>query len=197
MVSFTSLLLAATAAFTSAHVSCNPPTAPANGYFVTTIRIPHSFPNAITTNISVALPKNVTSFKPQLVSGWKVDLTYADADKTSLTGVTWYGGELPDALYADFGLQMKLPDVPVGTVFYFPITQTTNNGTLNWTSIPDANGNLPDPSHPSPKVTIVAAATTASTNSSSSTPVPAKSSSNAALTTSAVVLTDSLSCKIL
>ncbi|OQR93284.1 hypothetical protein ACHHYP_02736 [Achlya hypogyna] len=160
MVSLSTLLLAAVATFASAHVSCNPPTAPANGYFTTIVRVPHSYPNATTTNVTVQLAPNVTSVKPQLVAGWKVDLTYAAADATKLEAITWYGGELPDALYGDFGLQMKLPNAPVGTVFYFPVTQATSNGTIAWTSIPDANGNLSDPAHPAPKVTIVNATTT-------------------------------------
>ncbi|KDO29136.1 hypothetical protein SPRG_05379 [Saprolegnia parasitica CBS 223.65] len=181
MVSTTSFLALSLASLASAHVSCNPPTAPANGYFATTIRVPHSYPGAITTNVSVQIPDKVTSVKPQLVGGWKVELGYSDATNKTLSTVTWYGGELPDALYADFGLQMKLPNASVGTFFYFPTTQMTSNGSLAWTSVPDANGNLSDPAHPAPKVTIVAATTA----SAAVTPAPAATKSNSATLTAA------------
>ncbi|EQC29075.1 hypothetical protein SDRG_13234 [Saprolegnia diclina VS20] len=181
MVSLTSFLTLSLATLASAHVTCNPPTAPANGYFVTSIRVPHSYPGAVTTNVSVQIPDKVTSVKPQLVGGWKVELGYTDATNKTLSTVTWYGGELPDSLYADFGLQMKLPNASVGTFFYFPVTQMTSNGSLAWTSVPDAKGNLTDPAHPAPKVTIVAATTA----SAEATPAPAAAKSSSATMTAA------------
>ncbi|ETV75378.1 hypothetical protein H257_10230 [Aphanomyces astaci] len=190
--------LAALAASASAHVSLNPAVAAPNAYFVTIVRVPHSFPGAVTKNVSVDIPVGVASVKPQQVGGWKVATTTKTVNGTDVVSkVTWYDGSLPDELYQDFGLQFKVGDLPLNTTLYFPVTQeTTPNGTLAWTSVPDDAGKLADAAHPAPKLTIQnATATTAAgapgaaSNSSNATPAPGKSSTiTAAMSASVVAL---------
>ncbi|KAF0698303.1 Aste57867_11067 [Aphanomyces stellatus] len=150
--------VAALAASASAHISLNPAVSPANSYFVPVLRVPHSYPGANTTNITVTIPTDkVSSVKPQQVDEWKVAFEYETINGTkAVSKVTWYGGSLPNSQYQDFGMNLKLMDLPVGTVIYFPTTQVSDNGTLAWVGVPDAAGKL-SASEPAPKITIVKA----------------------------------------
>ncbi|RHY94241.1 hypothetical protein DYB37_000828 [Aphanomyces astaci] len=143
----------------SGHATLNPPVGAPNAYLVTSVRIGHSYPGASTKNVTVGIPTGITTVKPKQIDTWKVDFEYAEVNGTkAVTQVTWYGGDLPDDLFQDFGLQLKLADLPNGTVLYFPVTQfTVPNGTLAWTSIPDAAGKLADAAHPAPKLTVIKA----------------------------------------
>jgi uncharacterized protein YcnI len=129
--------------------------------------IAHSFPNASTKNVTVQIPANVTGVKPRQLAGWTISMTYRK-NGAEVDTIVWAGGSLPDSQYEDFGIQMKLPAVAAGTIFYFPTTQGTEpNGTLAWVSIPDASGAYPtgvDSARPSPKLTIVNATTSSSSN---------------------------------
>ncbi|KAI9201862.1 uncharacterized protein BJ171DRAFT_516746 [Polychytrium aggregatum] len=173
-VNFASLVAAAALAVSGvqAHVTCNPNVAPNAGYFVTDIRVPHSFPGSNTINITVKIPDGVTSVKPQLIAGWKIDLAMRPLNppivsdgttiNTTVDTITWYGGVLSNDYYADFGINMKLPNVTEGSKLYFPATQITTNSTginvpLAWAAIPDANGTFPagaDSAHPAPSITL-------------------------------------------
>ncbi|RHY17361.1 hypothetical protein DYB32_006574, partial [Aphanomyces invadans] len=100
--------VAALATSSLAHVTLNPAVAAPNAYFVTVIRVPHSFPGAVTTNVSVEIPTGVLSVKPQQIGGWKVATTTTNVNGTdTIAKITWYDGSLPDELYQDFGLQFK------------------------------------------------------------------------------------------
>ncbi|KAG9399223.1 hypothetical protein AC1031_012182 [Aphanomyces cochlioides] len=147
------------ATLTSAHVEFVTPTAPSNSYSVNSIRVPHSFPGAKTINVTVDLPDGIVSVKPQQVYEWKVDFAYKNVQGTNVVSqVTWYGGNLPNELYQDFGIELQLSDLAVGKILYFPVTQVTvPNGTLAWNSTPDAAGKLADAAHPAPKLTVAAA----------------------------------------
>ncbi|RHY23168.1 hypothetical protein DYB32_009746, partial [Aphanomyces invadans] len=114
----------------------------------------------------------------------------------TIAKITWYDGSLPDELYQDFGLQFKVSDLPLNTTLYFPVTQETiPNGTLSWTSVPDATGKLADSSHPAPKLTIAKAATAASstTTTNSSATIPVKSSAATAIISVGTVMLAMLS----
>ncbi|CAK4077185.1 unnamed protein product [Aphanomyces euteiches] len=192
-------VVAALATTVSGHVECNPPVAKPNGYFVTAFRVPHSYPGAKTTNVSVSIPDGVASVKPRQIGGWDVAFETKKVNGTdAISKVTWYGGSLPNELYQDFGIQMKIPDLPIGTILYFPVTQNTDpNGTIAWTSIPDASGKLADASHPAPKVTLVnstdsddhdhSSNSTNSTKAPNATTVAPTKSSAVAVTTSVAV----------
>ncbi|ETV75380.1 hypothetical protein H257_10232 [Aphanomyces astaci] len=172
--------------FVSAHVSIQPPTAVGNKNAVTAVRVPHAYKGHNTTNVTVLIPKGILSVKPQQMAGWQVKLQSklnTTTNASVVEAVTWYGGNLPDELYQDFGLQVRVGDLPVGTVLYFPVVQETTNGTLPWTSVPDASGKIPNAGYPAAKLTIVNATTTApsATNASSNqanTPAAAAKSSS-------------------
>ncbi|RHY27724.1 hypothetical protein DYB32_006575 [Aphanomyces invadans] len=193
--------LVAMATSTSAHFSILPPVAAPNANTVAVFRVGHSFPGAVTTNISIDIPIGLASVKPQQVAGWKVALDTKKINGTdAISRVTWYDGSLPDELFQDFGLQLKVGDLAPNTTLYFPVTQeTTPNGTLAWTSVPDASGKLADPAHPAPKLTILPATSTPSSsmamkNSSGSTPAAAKTSTaSSAMGAGAVMILSALS----
>ncbi|KAI9207041.1 uncharacterized protein BJ171DRAFT_597151 [Polychytrium aggregatum] len=154
-----------------AHATCNPNIAPNGQYFVTSIRIPHSFPGSYTLNVSVKIPDGVNTVIPRELSGWKVDFTMRPLNppvvvddvgivNTTVDTVIWYGGQLLNGLYEDFSISMMLPNVTEGTKLYFPTTQITTNSTgikvpLVWDAIPYPNGTLPDGADdPAPSLTL-------------------------------------------
>jgi len=53
---------------------------------------------------------------------------------TGVREVTWSGGQLPDAYYDEFSIQVKLSD-EVGKL-YFKVIQLCEKGRLNWIEIP-------------------------------------------------------------
>ncbi|TPX71541.1 hypothetical protein SpCBS45565_g01028 [Spizellomyces sp. 'palustris'] len=139
------LFVIATAAVQSihGHVTCVPPVGVTGKTVQSALRVPHGCNHTATISVTVKIPQNVTSFKPQLVPNWQLTITNrplpqpvvsegGTVNETTDT-VTWHGGYLPDNAYMDFGFQALLPDGPDGSVVYFEAAQLCENGqTTTW-----------------------------------------------------------------
>ncbi|KNC97937.1 nuclear export factor GLE1 [Spizellomyces punctatus DAOM BR117] len=188
------LLVLATAAVQSihGHVTCVPPVGVPGKNVQTALRVPHGCNHTATISVTVKVPQNVTSFKPQLVPNWQLAITQRPLPQpvvseggtvnTTTDTVTWHGGFLPDTAYMDFGFQALLPDGPDGSVVYFETSQLCENGqTTNW------NGTA------TPKITLMKNGTLLSSSvfggsNSSMGPAQATKSSASALAVSAGTL---------
>ena len=76
-----------------------------------------------------------------------VDSGHGFKIREAVTEVTWSGGRLENAHFDEFVLSMRLPNKP-GATLYFPMVQTCEKGSNNWTGIPAAGqkwGDLPEP----------------------------------------------------
>lgn len=142
------LVLIASAAATSAHVTLTQRTAPADSYFRAVFTIPHGCEGAATTKVSIWLPENVLQAKPQVKPGWKAEIIRVVLEK-EVTGphgekitqrvakVIFSGGSIPDDHIDEFVLQLRLPKE--AGVLYFPVEQECGEKRLGWREIPAAN----------------------------------------------------------
>ena len=136
-----------------AHVSLEPKTAAAGGYAKLTFRVPHGCDGSATTSITVQIPENSLSVKPQVNPGWKITTkkvklaqaitSHGKEITETLSEVTWSGGLLPDEHMDEFGLSIKLPETKE-TKLIFPVIQKCKKGESKW--IEGADDKMPAPS---------------------------------------------------
>jgi uncharacterized protein YcnI len=148
----------------SAHVTANPNEGTAGTFFQTSFRVPHGCGGSPTVAIRVKMPDGVTSVKPQMKPGWRIEITMRKLDQPIDVGhgqkvtetvdeVAWRGGPLPDAYYDDFGLQMRLPARPEATL-WFPTVQDCERGVTRWIEIPAGDQKWNDLREPAPFVKL-------------------------------------------
>lgn len=132
---------------TLAHVGVEPKVAAAGGYAKLTFRIPHGCDGSATTKITVMIPENSLSVKPQVHAGWKITTKKVKPAKPitshgkeiteTISEVTWSGGVLPDEHMDEFGLSLKLPETKENKLA-FPVIQTCKKGEIKWTEATDS-----------------------------------------------------------
>ena len=125
-----------------AHVTVDPKSALAGHYEKLVFRVPHGCDGSPTVRLTVRIPEGVVSVKPQVHPGWKITTKTAKYSKPiqlhgkeiqeGVVEVTWAGGPLPDAFMDEFGMSVKLPDLP-GHKLAFPAIQKCRHGTNEWT----------------------------------------------------------------
>ncbi len=159
------VLLTASAAVASAHVTISPSTGQAGAYTVLTVSVPHGCDGSATTKIAIKLPDDITTVTPTRNPYWTVAVTkqklaqpVTDAHGNTLTErdatVTYTARTpLPDQQRDAFELSLKLPD-KAGATLVFPIVQTCQKGSTGWTEVA-ANGQDADSlEHPAPTLTL-------------------------------------------
>ncbi|MTV25186.1 YcnI family protein [Nitriliruptoraceae bacterium ZYF776] len=146
----------------AAHVTVTPGEAPADGYARLTFRVPHGCEGEATNVLEVAIPDGVVSVKPEQVVGWAVETEVGPYDEPveihgsevteGVKVVTWTadeGQELPDDLFREFGLSVKLPAGEAGDELVFPAVQTCVDGEeeawIETSDDPDAHLDYPAP----------------------------------------------------
>lgn len=158
-VSLAVALLIAPAA--GAHVTVQPPEAPAGGFTRLDVRVPNERDNANTTKVEVQLPPGFLSVSTEPVPGWKAELTMRKLDKpveqfgeqvTEEVGqITFSGGAIRPGEFQDFGLSLAVPDGKPGSMLTFKAVQTYSNGEVaRWIGPPDSE-------EPAPQVELTAA----------------------------------------
>lgn len=126
-----------------AHIVASPDTAPSGAWFRTALRVGHGCKGSDTTRITVMVPDNILIIKPQVKSGWKIDVQKRKLDKpvagphgpiSEVTEKISWIGNLPDAYFDEFGLSMKLPETTKTIVL--PVLQECKKGQMLWKDIP-------------------------------------------------------------
>lgn len=161
------LLVAALVAPAAGHVTINPKKAPTEGYLVFKMRLPHDCGDATigTSNLTVTLPEGVVSVKQEQVAGWKAFHTMRAIDPPIVSGRSTYNetmhtatwvGFLPDGMYREFGLSVRLLPQKNGTTLYWKSSQDCHGGypPRNWDEIP-MPGNDTRLASPAPAVTLI------------------------------------------
>ena len=166
-------------AVASAHVTVQPPQAPAGGFARLDVRVPSEDPSKATTKVEVQMPPGFAEASYEPVPGWRVavakrklpvpvktdegDTLTEEVSKLTFTAT---GPGIDPGQFQDFGLSVGLPDRPVGTKLTFKALQTYAGGKLvRWIGAPGSP-------EPAPQVELVAA------NTGSAAPVPAAASSD-------------------
>lgn len=125
-----------------AHVTADPAEAQPGSYFRTALRVPHGCGGQPTTALRVAIPDGIVSAKAQAKPGWQVqsetrklaqpvDLGHGRKGDSVVGAITWSGGSLPNDLFDEFGLVLKLPDAP-GAQIALAVTQHCGDKTIAW-----------------------------------------------------------------
>lgn len=134
---------------------------PAGTLQFVTFRIAHACGESPTTSLRVLIPDNVMRVTAGYVPGWQVDVKlrkldtpYKSDDGTvvaeTVAEITWTGGPVPKGLFAEFKLQVFLPNTP-GKTLYFKTIQKCEKGELRWIEVPkagEADYNFDDPTNP-------------------------------------------------
>ena len=150
--------LALMPALARAHSTAEPSEGTAGDYLRTAFRVTHGCKGSPTTAVTIRIPEGVLQAKPMPTAGWTIETKTRPLDtpvdsghgfkiREAVTEVTWSGGRLENAHFDEFVLSMRLPNKP-GATLYFPMVQTCEKGSNNWTGIPAAGqkwGDLPEP----------------------------------------------------
>ncbi|MCF3934555.1 copper chaperone PCu(A)C [Acuticoccus sp. M5D2P5] len=134
------------------------------------LRIPHGCDGQPTNAVTVTMPDGFVDVKPMPKAGWT--LTTASGEDAeggvapghpagSVTGITWSGGDLPDAHYDEFVFRGRITDVSPGDTLAFKVVQTCPDGEAAWTEIAAPGADPHDLAHPAPLLRIAGAAESA------------------------------------
>jgi periplasmic copper chaperone A len=149
------LVLAPAAA---AHVTLQPPEAPAGGFTRLDVRVPNERDNASTTKVVVQMPPGFLSVSTEPVPGWDIELTMRQLDEpveqfgeqvTEEVGrITFTADGEASAIkpgqFQDFGLSLAVPEGRPGSVLTFKALQTYSNGeVVRWIGPPDSEEPAP------------------------------------------------------
>jgi uncharacterized protein YcnI len=145
------LAVLALAPAAGAHVTLQPPEAPAGGFTRLDVRVPNEQENADTTKVVVQMPPGFLSVSYEPVPGWDVKLTMRKLDKpveqfgeqvTEEVGrITFTGdgetGVIRPGQFQDFGLSVAVPEGRPGSMLTFKALQTYSNGeVVRWIGPP-------------------------------------------------------------
>jgi uncharacterized protein YcnI len=149
----------------AAHVTLQPPEAPAGGFTRLDVRVPTERDNASTTKVVVQMPPGFLSVSTEPVPGWDAQLTMRQLDEpveqfgeqvTEEVGrVTFTADGEASAIqpgqFRDFGLSLAVPEGRPGSMLTFKALQTYSNGeVVRWIGPPDSE-------EPAPQVELTAA----------------------------------------
>lgn len=161
------LVVEATAAAPAhAHIAFAEPSAKAGSSYVGVLRVTHGCAGSATVSIHVVIPEGVTVARPQPKAGWalaidKAPLAEPIGNKGSeprerVNAITWTG-RLDADQFDDFGIMLKLPDMP--GVLYFPTIQRCEIGSNEWTTIPAVGQAWHSVKNPVPMLNVTASGT--------------------------------------
>jgi uncharacterized protein YcnI len=123
----------------------------AGGYGHLFLRIPHGCEGGQTTDtVEVTIPAAFTSVKPERKDGWKTRITRNE--KGRITTIIWYGGNLPDDHFEDFGLSVKYPEKP-GT-YHLPTVQRCGKTSAAWDQMAKPGQDPHALERPAPRVVV-------------------------------------------
>ncbi|MCB4823430.1 YcnI family protein [Roseicella aerolata] len=149
----------------AAHVTLDPPAAPAGSHVRAALRVPHGCAGAATTRIAVELPEGVYSAKPSPKPGWRLTIErrrlaqavrgpHGRELEEEVARITWEGGPLPNEQYEEFILMLQAPNEPGGTLF-LPILQSCEGGRSEaWVERPAAGQTARDLARPAPTLRL-------------------------------------------
>ena len=148
----------------SAHVTIAPTEGAAGAMVEARFSVAHGCDAASTVAVRIRIPEGVFAVKPQMKAGWRVEVKkrklaqpfkaeHGRVIAETVEEVDWIGGPLPDDLYDDFGIRMRLPDAG-GKILYFPVVQECEKGVNRWIEIPAGGQGSGDLRAPAPAMTI-------------------------------------------
>lgn len=148
------LVLAAPLA-ASAHVTVSPDqTATAGGYGVLTFAFSHGCDGSPTTSIAITIPDGLDSVSPTIAPGWTIDVERKNGD--GMVDKVTYTADQPiqSGLRATLALGVKYAAASADQTLVFPVLQTCQVGSTDWSEVPAAGQDAHSLDHPAPSVTV-------------------------------------------
>ena len=157
-------LVAAGIATASAHMTLERGEAAVGSTYKAVFRVPHGCDGSATTAVTVRIPEGVISVKPQPKHGWSVKTQTAPYAQTyevhgkpvseGVVSVTWEGGPLPDDMFDEFALTMKLPGDKEVMMLFFPVEQACEKGAIAWDEVAMPGTDPHSLAHPAPSLML-------------------------------------------
>ncbi|GAN05508.1 conserved hypothetical protein [Mucor ambiguus] len=136
-------------ASTNAHVALNPKFAEPGQNLTTAFHVPHGCNGSATTGITVTVPDAITVLTAQQVNNWTLSTTYRDESNTTVSTITWNNGYLDPKGAVDFPMTLTVPNSDLSSqpnvTLYFPVLQTCQVGTANWSALGNDHQGEPAP----------------------------------------------------
>ncbi|TDW29973.1 YcnI family protein [Cryobacterium psychrophilum] len=151
-----------------AHVSAGATSTAAGSSTLLTFATAHGCDGSPTTIIAISLPEGVASVAPTVNAGWGVEKVAADLATpiddghgntvATRTGQVVYTAQAPLAsgLRTTFVLSFTIPADAEGETLEFPVLQTCETGSTNWSET-TVDGEE-EPAHPAPFIAVTEAA---------------------------------------
>jgi uncharacterized protein YcnI len=184
------LALSATLAVPSAagaHVTLQPPEAPAGGFVRLDVRVPSERDDAPTRRVVVRMPAGFAAARYEPVPGWRTTVAMrklatpvtseGETQTEEVDTITFAAARGADGIepgqFQDFGISVRMPERAAGTKLTFKALQTYAGGeVVRWIGAPDAD-------EPAPQVTLTPAADEAATAHGGAAPATAAASDDA------------------
>ncbi|MDB5259102.1 MAG: nuclear export factor [Candidatus Taylorbacteria bacterium] len=123
-------------AVSSAHVVVTPNTAAGTSYQTFSIGVP-SERESSTVSIRLAIPELLSSVRPNVKPGWKIDIHSAQkGTSTVVTEIVWSGGSIPAGFRDDFAFSVKTP--ASGSIIWKAYQTYADGKTFAWDAQPAA-----------------------------------------------------------
>ena len=146
-------MLCGLASVARAHVTLEQGQAAPGDHYKGVLQLGHGCDGAATTAVRIRLPEGVIAVRPMLKPGWEIETVLAGGE---VREIVWSGGSVPDDRFDEFVFLSTLPEVPDGTVLYFPVIQECAEGVHRWIEIPEPGEDPDDLPEPAPGVTLTA-----------------------------------------
>ena len=114
--------------------------------------IGHGCDGSPTNRVTIEIPEQVTSARPQPKPGWELSVEGADG---AVSSVTWQGGTLPDGQFDEFVISVAF-EGEEGQSVYFPVVQGCEDGEHRWIQIPAEGEDAHELPEPAPGVLLTA-----------------------------------------
>ena len=138
--------------------------APAGGWHLVQIGIPHGCAGSPTHTVRMRMPMAIFMARPEIKPGWEMTVKMREMDPplvaegreftTAVDEITWSGGHIGDLEFDRFNVLALMPR-DVGKFLYFLTIQECEEGELRWVEIPEEGRSWGSYEHPAPFVRIV------------------------------------------
>lgn len=150
----------------SAHVVVSPSNTAAGSYALLTFSFGHGCEGAATTELAIQIPDSIEVVRPANNALWSFETVTApvagtpetDGHGPRITEVIFTANApVPDGVYDQVAIQVKLPEGQPGDIVYFPVVQTCETGETAWIQMPAEGQSSEELEAPAPSLVLTEA----------------------------------------
>ncbi|MBT4739986.1 MAG: YcnI family protein [Rhodospirillaceae bacterium] len=135
--------------------------APAGGWHLVQIGIPHGCAGSATTGMRIRIPDGIFMVRPEVKAGWDLSMNMRTMEppitsegvtySTSVDEIIWRGGTLGNLEFDRFNFLALMPRKEHETVYFLTI-QECEEGENKWVEVPEEGRSWGSYGHPAPFV---------------------------------------------